>query len=255
MTANDATIANRLGGFRFTRGTYFFAGGVVAEPGLEIVRARLERPLPWASALDRVQRYLAARARPMQALCGIELRAPIPYSSRQLFAAFNAEYVDALRRLDLLVDGLVPMTRANLATDDGSVDEQCLYAFHYTVPSDGKRRTFGTSAQADLKHLSGAAIELVAEGDTSPDGLTEKLRFVTGRIDRQLIDLGASWSLATHIGVYAVHPIGPQIADVICPTAGSARHGITWHLVRPPVVGLDVELDVRAVLQELVVDL
>ena len=253
--ANDVTLANRLGGFRFTRGTYFFAGGVVADPGLDIVRARLERPLPWASALDRVQRYLAAKARPVQALCGIELRAPVPYSSRQLFAAFNAEYVRQLQRLELLVDGLVPVTRANLATDDGSVDEQCLYAFHYTVPSERPRLTFGTSAQADLKHLSGGAVEHVAEGDISPNGLTEKIRFVTKRIDRQLTDLGASWSLATHIGVYAVHAIGAQIAEVIYPTAGPARHGITWHLVRPPVIGLEVELDVRAVLEELVIDL
>lgn len=256
MTTLSLTLPSPRGGFRFTRGTYFFAGGVVADAGFEIVRARLERPLPIGAGFEAVRRHLTAAGRPSQALCGIELRAPLPYPTRPLFAAFNAEYVEQLRRLDVLVDELVPVTRANLAIDDGSVDEQCLYAFLYTVASPVNRLTFATSAQADLKHLPEGAVEYVAEGDTSPAGLTEKVSFVTRRIDGQLQELGASWEQATHVRAYTVHPIGPQIAEVILPIAGpAARHGVTWHLVRPPVAGLEFELDARAVRQELVVDL
>jgi hypothetical protein len=255
MRATDITIANRLGGFRFTRGTYFFAGGVVAESGYEIVRARLERPLPLAEGLEGIRHYLTTLGRPMQALCGVELRAPRPYPTRAAFATFNAEYVDRLRSLNLIVDGLVPLTRANLAIDDGSVKEQCVYAFVYTVSSSAKRPTFATSAQADLKHLSEGAVEHVAGGDTSPRGLTEKVRYVVHRIDQQLADLGVSWAQATQIGAYAVHPIGQQIAEVILPMVGpAARQGVTWHFVLPPVVGLDFELDVRGLRQDLVVD-
>lgn len=227
----------------------------MADAGFEVVRARLERPIRVTRAFDAMRQYLAALGRPMQAVCGIELRAPVPYQTRDQFAAFNAQYVEQLRQHALLVDGLVPITRANLATGDGSVSEQCLYAFHYTVPSSRGRLTFGTSAQADLKHLPGGTVEYIAAGDTSPRGLTEKVQFVTDRIGRQLDDLGASWALATHIGAYAVHPIGPQIADVVSRAAGTARHGITWHLVQPPVVGLEFELDVRAVLRDLVIEL
>jgi hypothetical protein len=249
-------LSNPRGGFRFTRGTYFFAGGVVADEGFEIMRSRLERPLPVAAGLERAARYLTGLGRPPQSICGIELRAPSPYPTRQLFGAFNTEYVERLRRMDLLVNGIVPLTRANLATGDGSVEEQCLYAFLHTVPSSVRRPTYATSAQADLKHLPEGAVELVAGGDTSFQGLTEKVRFVTERIDRQLAQLGVSWSCATHVRAYAVHPIGPQIAEVIAPIAGpAARHGITWDLVAPPVAGLDFELDVRAVLRDVVVDL
>jgi hypothetical protein len=255
VRAQDITFANHLGGCRFTRGTYFFAGGVVAESGYEIARARFERPLPLAEGFEGIRRHLTTLGRPMQALCGIELRAPRPYPTREAFASFNALYVDHLRRLDLIVDGLVPLTRANLATDDGSVKEQCVYAFVYTVSSSARRPTFATSAQADLKHLSGGAVEHVAGGDTSPRGLTEKVTYVMQRIDRQLVDLGVSWSLATQIGAYAVHPIGQQIADVILPVVGpAARQGVTWHFVLPPVVGLDFELDVRGLKQDLVID-
>jgi hypothetical protein len=254
--SSDALFANARGGFSFTRGTYFFAGGVVADAGFEIVRCRLERPLPMAAGIERAARHVTALGRPVQSICGIELRAPKPYPTRQLFGAFNVQYVELLGGMDLLVDGLVPATRANLATNDGSVDAQCLYAFLHTMPSPSQRPTYATSAQADLKHLAEGQVELVAGGDTSFQGLTEKVRFVSGRIDRQLAELGVSWSLATHVRAYAVHPIGPQIADVIVPMAGpAARHGITWDLVAPPVAGLDFELDVRAVLRDFVVDL
>jgi hypothetical protein len=31
---------------------------------------------------------------------------------------------------------------------------------------------------------------------------------------------------------------------------GAARHGLTWYYARPPVVGLDFEMDVRCVAVE-----
>ena len=37
------------------------------------------------------------------------------------------------------------------------------------------------------------------------------------------------------------------------PRRGAARHGLTWHLNRPPVRGLDYEMDTRGVAVERVV--
>ena len=34
---------------------------------------------------------------------------------------------------------------------------------------------------------------------------------------------------------------------------GAARHGLTWHYNRPPVIGLDYEMDCRGVAMERVV--
>lgn len=250
------TIPHPGGGFRFTRGTRFFAGGVVAESGYDIVRARLARPVPLAAGVEGIRQYLVRLDRPVRALCGLELRAPRQYATQDDFAAFNDDYVDRLRRLDLVIDGMVPLTRANLAVADEGVHEQCVYAFMYTCPSAVGGQAFATSAHADVQKLGDGRIETVAEGDTSPHGLTVKVTFVVQQVEGQLRELGVSWADATQINAYAAHPIGPQIEGVILPAVGvAARHGVTWHFARPPVVGLDFELDIRAVRQEVVVDL
>src|SRR5438093_6531342 len=144
-------IPSPHGNFQFTKGSAFYASAVVADPGFEIVRAILDRPLPLDLGFEVIGRELAERGRPIQALCGMELRGPAPYPNRPAFMEFNSSYVDRLRRLDILVDGLVTVTRANLAVTDGSVTEQCVYAFLYTVPSKVNRPTFATSAAAELK--------------------------------------------------------------------------------------------------------
>ena len=250
------TITNERGNFRFTRGSAFYSSGVIADRGFEIVRATFDRWLPLAAGFEAIQNHLRVRGRPLQALCSMELRAPAPYPTRPLFMEFNSTYVDWLRRLDLLVDGIVPITRANLAVVDGSVSEQRVYAFAYTVPSKTDRAAFMTSATADLRIGPDGTVENVAGGDVSPSGLREKTVFVLEALSNTLRDLGASWNLATQIGIYTVHQIGPLIPELILPMAGpGSRNGMTWHYTKPPVQNLEIEIDVRAVLQELMVEL
>lgn len=247
-------ISNHRGNFHFTKGSAFYAGGVIADRGFEIVRGILDRPLPLSAGFEAIQRELKSSGRPMQALCGMELRGSAPYPNRPLFMEFNSSYVDRLRSLDILVDGVVPVTRANLAVPDASVAEQCVYAFLYTVPSKSDRPTYATSAVADLRFRPDGTPENVAAGDTSVQGLKEKVSFVIRYVDGKVKDLGASWDLATQIRIYTVHQIGALIPDVILPVVGSgARHGVTWSYTRPPVVGLELEIDVRGVLQEVVI--
>ena len=247
-------ISNPRGNFQFTRGSAFYSSAVLADPGFQIVRAIFEKPVPLNPGFDALQRELQSCGRPMQALCGMELRAEDPYANRPLFMDFNSKYVERLRSLDLLVDGLVPITRANLAVHDDSVTEQCVYAFLYTVPSNTNRLTFATSAIADLKRHADGTVENIAPDDVSPAGLREKVSFVIHAVDENLREIGASWNLATQIRIYTVHPIGTLIPEVILPLIGSgAQHGVTWHYVYPPVVGLELEIDVRGVLRESVI--
>jgi hypothetical protein len=247
-------IPNHRGNFHFTKGSAFYSSAVVADPGFEIVRATLENPLPLGAGFDAIQHELKTHGRPVQALCGMELRGPAPYPTRPLFMEFNSKYVGMLQKLDILVDGLVPATRANLAVPDGSVAEQCVYAFLYTVPSKSDRLTFATSAAADLRFRTDGTPENVAPGDTSAEGLREKVSFTANVVDGKLREIGATWDLATQIRIYTVHPIGALIPEVILPLVRSgARHGVTWHYVRPPVEGLEVEIDVRGVLREVVI--
>ena len=248
-------ISNHRGNFRFTKGSAFYASAVTADAGFEIIRAIFERPVPLGAGFEAIQQKLKSHGRPVQALCGMELRAPAPYPNRLLFMEFNAMYVERLRGLDLLVEGLVPITRANLAVTDGSVSEQCVYAFLYTVPSRVNRPTFATSAAADLRFKPDGTPENVAAGDTSAEGLREKVSFVARVVDGKLQEIAASWDLATQIRIYTVHQIGALFPEVILPLAGSgARHGLTWHYVRPPVEGLEVEIDVRGILQEVAIE-
>ncbi len=247
-------ISNQRGNFHFTRGSAFYASAVIADRGFEIVRAILENPLPLDAGFELIQRELEGRGRPAQALCGMELRGSAPYPNRPLFMEFNSRYVERLRNLELLVDGLVPITRANLAVHDGSVVEQCVYAFLFTVPSKTDRVTFATSAAADLRFRPDGTPENVAAGDVSAAGLREKVSFVAEVVGSKVREIGASWDLATQIRIYTVHQIGALIPEVILPLVGSgARHGITWHYVYPPVVGLELEIDVRGVLREVVI--
>ena len=247
-------ISNPVGNFHFTMGSPFYASAVLADPGFQIVRAILEKPVPLKAGFDAIERELKSCGRPLQALCGMELRTQDPYVNRPLFMEFNSKYVERLKSLDLLVDGLVPITRANLAVHDHSVNEQCVYAFLYTAPSQASRLTFATSAIADLKRHADGTVENVALGDVSPAGLREKVSFVMHAVEGKLEEIGASWNLATQIRIYTVHPIGALIPEVILPLIGSgAHHGITWHYVYPPVVGLELEIDVRGVLRESVV--
>jgi hypothetical protein len=167
---------------------------------------------------------------------------------------FNAQYVERLKNLGLLVDGLVPITRANLAVHDSSVREQCVYAFMYTVPSQPGHPTFATSAMADLKRNADGSVENVAAGDISTGGLVQKASFIIQTLDEKLREIAASWSLVTQIRIYTVHPIDIIVREVILPTVGSAaHHGVTWYYVYPPVVGLELEIDARGVLREYVV--
>jgi hypothetical protein len=47
-----------------------------------------------------------------------------------------------------------------------------------------------------------------------------------------------------------VHDVHPILADEIV-RRGAVPAGLTWHFARPPVVGLDFEMDVRGVTREI----
>lgn len=64
---------------------------------------------------------------------------------------------------------------------------------------------------------------------------------------------GASWESTTGVQAYTVHDLYPFLADEIV-ARGAARHGLTWQFCRPPVIGLEYEMDCRAVATERVAE-
>jgi len=94
---------------------------------------------------------------------------------------------------------------------------------------------------------------IVAWGDTSPDGLAQKVDFVLDGLEHNTAALGARWQALTAVQIYTPHEFGALVHDHFAPR-GLARLGLEWHVCRPPIDGLEFEIDVRGVRRELVVD-
>jgi len=63
---------------------------------------------------------------------------------------------------------------------------------------------------------------------------------------------GFAWAEVTATQVYTIFEIHSLIADEFV-GRGAMSGGLTWHFARPPVQGLDFEVDVRGVAREVVI--
>jgi len=245
-------IAFPEGGFRYIPGVFQYSGGVAAEPGFEIERARFARPVPLADGFARIEAHLARRGRPTTAFCACELRSPEPFTEAG-FTAFNRAYVPALERWGLYRGEANPVARSNVCPEVGAPPVPSFYAFSYTVPAaPGVRGTFVVAGSGEAPEGPGnyrdRTIRLL---DRSPEGLREKARWVLGEMERRLAALGVDWAAATGTHVYTVYDLHPFLADEIV-RRGATPAGLTWHFARPPVRDLDYEMDVRGVAREIV---
>ncbi len=239
-------VEHPAGGFAFLPGGPPYSAGVVALPGFEIVRATLQRPLPYQSGFALIDHHLEAIGRPATALCAIELRSPKPWSLED-FGVFNAGYRVELESRGVLIDGTNPVARTNVAPAYTPPDEPSLYAFSYTIPSATNGRTFVIAGAGDLDEHG-----IIAEGQTSPDAMRTKASFVMDVMLQRLAALGCSVDDVTSMAVYTVHSPLDFLADTLfAPLGAAAVHAFHWYYSRPPVIGLEFEVDMRGVRQEL----
>src|SRR5438874_4235134 len=244
-------IVFKSGGYRYIKAGFQFSSGVAAEPRFAIERARLARPLPLKAGFGAVQAHLAALERPSTAFAACELRSGEPFSE-QGFEDFNREYVKTLARWGIYRDGVNPVARTNVCPQYDKPREPVLYAFSYTVPSASRRGSFIIAGGAEVRGgVDGYAARTVRHGETSADALREKVRYVLELMEGRLKALGYGWADATATNAYTVHDIaaliGPEMA-----ARGAAAGGLTWHLARPPVQGLEFEMDVRRPARDIV---
>jgi hypothetical protein len=251
MMANVVTF--QPGGYRFIEHAFQYSGGVAAEPGFAIERTRLARMLPLAQGFDAVEAHLKNRGRPPGAFCACELRSPAQFTDAG-FVAFNRHYVQRLESWGIFRDEVNPVARSNVCPEIAPPATPSLYAFCYTVPAEaGYTRTdFVAAGSGEADGASGPyADRIVRYGDTSPDGLREKARFVLGAMENRMAALGRSWAEVTATQLYTVFDIHPALAEEFV-RRGATTAGLTWHYARPPVLGLDVEVDVRSLSREIV---
>ncbi len=245
-------IEYRAGGYSFLKGISPYSAGVVAAPGFEIEHVRLERALPLEHGFHEIEGYLASQHRRRQALCGVELRSPRPFTF-QGFQDFNQRYVGILNRWGIPLDGLNPVARTNVAPEVAPPAEPSLYGFSVTLPSENGPPSFVVAGAGELPEGSLDPHDVVRRGEASADALREKVRFVMERMSSRLAGLGVSWAQVTATQIYTVHDIHPFLAaDVLGEMHEAARTGVNWHYARPPIESIEYEMDVRGCRREVI---
>lgn len=246
-------VVFKEGGYRYLKAVFQYSSGVAAEPGFAIERARLARPLPLAAGFAAVEAHLRALGRPSTAFAACELRSPAPFSE-QGFRDFNRAYVQTLARWGIYKDETNPVARTNVCPAYDAPAEPVLYAFSYSVPApEAKRGSFIIAGGGEARGGAGSFAErTVRSGDTSPEAMREKVRFVLAEMEQRLSALGFSWADALSTQAYTVQDIGAIVGTEIA-ARGAAAGGLTWHIARPPVLGLEYEMDVRGAARELLI--
>jgi hypothetical protein len=245
-------ISNVRGGYAFLKGIAPYSCGVVALEDFEIVHARLFPALSLDAGLRAARAHVERMGRPVEALCGLELRSPRPFTFPG-FAAFNASYIDTLEGWDIFVDHMNPVARTNVAPAFAPPSTPSVYGFSYTTPSPGAPRTFVVAGAGELPEGSLDPSEVVRRGETSMDAVREKAGFVLDLMESRLRALGVWWEEATAVNIYTVHDVHALMKDTILPRVGAAAlGGLTWHYTRPPVETIEYEMDLRGCRREMV---
>ena len=239
------------GGYRFIPGLFQYSGGAAAEPGHAIERVTFRTPVPLVQGFKRVEEIIKARGRPLTAFCACELRSPAPFTDEG-FRAFNEVYVTTLAQWGIYdhKTKVNPVARSNVCPEQHKPSEPSFHAFSFTVASTAKTPTFVVAGSGEAREGSANYRErTVRHGETSSDAMREKGIFVLAEMERRMKLLGFGWAHTTATQVYTVHDLYPFLADEIV-RRGAAQAGLTWHFARPPVLGLEYEMDCRGVAVE-----
>lgn len=246
-------IAQTRGHYHFLPGIDPYSCGVIADPGYEIIRAVLSRDLPWHEGMQWIDAYLNSAGSKRDMLCAVELRSPVPFTM-QGFIDFNREYCAVLEDWDLYAGGFNPVARTHVAPLYDPPQTPALHAFSYVVPSpDIQRKTLVVAGAGEL--VDGKLVEtgIIRRGDTSPKSMHEKAAYVMRVMHQRLFSLGADWDLVHDVNIYTAYPINGILEEIVWPAIGPARRwGTRSHPVRPPIVDIDFEMDMRGVVTNLV---
>lgn len=235
------------GGYRFIPGPFQYSGGVAALHGYQIQRMRFRRSVLLERGFERAAEIIQSAGRPLTAFCACELRSPAPFTE-QGFRNFNEVYVGTLSNWDIFDGTTNPVARSNVCPAINPPAEPSFYAFSFTIPADADApKSFVIAGSGEAPEGQGSYRErCVRRGDTSPEGMHEKARFVLGEMERRLGAFEAGWRDTTATQVYTVHDLHPFLADEIV-RRGAVDSGLTWHYCRPPVVELEFEMDCRGI--------
>src|SRR6185312_13777819 len=241
----SAVVTFSAGGYRYLPSVFQYSGGVAAQLGYEVKRVRFASPIPVAEGFDFIKQFITESGRPITALCACELRSPAPFTDDG-FLAFNKSYVARLRQWGLLNGDANPVARSNVCPEINPPTVPSFYAFSYTVPGDDRAaRSFVAAGSGEAREGPGSyADRIVRFGDQSPAAMRDKAHLVMDVMEERMRPLGFGWAEVTATQVYTVFDVHSYIGDEFV-RRGAMAGGLTWHFARPPVQGLDFEVDVR----------
>ena len=240
------------GNYRFIPAVFQYSAGSAALPGYEIERVRFDKWLPLAEGFAAAAKYMQAAGRPLTAFCACELRSPAAFTDEG-FRKFNEHYVKTLAEWAIYDGKTNPVARSNVCPEIDPPAEPSFYAFSFTRPGTSTGPSFVIAGSGESKEGGATYAErTVRYRDISPDGIKEKVRHVVGAMESRMGAFGHGWKEVTASQVYTVHDFHHVLVDELV-KHGAVRSGLTWHFARPPVEGLDFEVDVRGVAHELVI--
>jgi hypothetical protein len=242
-----AATIETAGGYRYIPHAFQYSGGVEALQGYRIERVELATPLPLAAGFAWIENYLGKLGVPLTGFCACELRSPAQFTN-QGFIDFNRHYTQTLMRWGVMKNAEDnPVARSNVIPLLHKPTEPSFYAFSFARQAAGESGSFviagsGEASDAPVPY----AERTVRYGETSPGAMREKAVFVLARMEERMAALGKTWADTTATQVYTVHDLHSYLADDIV-QRGAAQHGLLWHYARPPVEGLEFEVDCRSV--------
>jgi hypothetical protein len=239
-------------GYRFMPGVSQYSCGIAALEGFTIERVRFANPVPLKAGFARIVDILKEAGRPLTAFAACELRSPAPFTE-QGFRAFNEVYIKTLIEWGVMRDGINPVARSNVCPKIDPPGEPSFDAFSFTVPAPQAPASFVIAGSGEsVEGKANYRDYIVRPGDTSPEGMLEKAKFVLDEMERRMGAFGGDSRQTTAVQLYTVRDIYPILESELG-RRGVLRRGLTWHFNRPPVQGLEYEMDCRCVYRERVV--
>lgn len=240
------------GNYAYAPGVFQYSAGVGALPGYEIERVRFSKVVPLAEGFGRIKAHLEGLGRPLTAFCACELRSPAPFDEAG-FEAFNQVYAGTLTAWGIMTGDENPVARANVCPELDPPSASGFHAFCYTVERNDAPPTFVIAGSGECPEGRGNYRDhVIRPGETDAAAMKEKADWVLGEMERRMSYFSAGWKNTTAVQLYTVYNVHPLIESLV--NRGVMRNGLTWHYNRPPVVGLDYEMDCRKILSEHVLE-
>jgi hypothetical protein len=246
------TIEVQDGGYRFMPGVSQYSCGIGALPNFIIERVRFADPVPLKAGFARIAEILKDAGRPLTAFGACELRSPAPFTEDG-FRAFNEIYIKTLIEWGVMKDGVNPVARSNVCPKIDPPSEPYFHAFSYAVPALQAAPSFVIAGSGEsVEGKANYRDHIISPGDVSPAGMLAKAKWVLDEMERRMSAFGGTWKQTTGVQLYTVQDVY-SILESELGRRGVFRNGLTWHFNRPPVVGLDYEMDCRCVHVEKVI--